>query len=165
MILGAVGCDVDGHVGGVWWRWFGLLLGHRGSTGDSGSSDTSLVSAGVLAVCSVVLAVLAGQVGVVLNDEEVLGVAFLSGLREVERTGNDGPVVDEDNLVVGDGVAVVDEGGDALVEEEVEFAVVLGFLRFVEDDLAIDATFFRFEDGLGDRGRRERISLNPDAFS
>ena len=115
-------------------------------------------------MCGVVVAVLAGEVEVVLDDEEILGVAVLSGLREVERTGDDGAVVDKDNLVVGDGVAVVNEGGDTLVKEEVEFAVVLGLLRFVENDLAVDATFFGFEDGLGDGGGGERIGLNADVF-
>src|SRR4051812_14110871 len=80
------------------------------------------------------VAICGDQVRVILDDEEVLGVALLGGLGEVEGTGEHGLAVDEDDLVVGDRVLVVDEDGDVVVEEERRRAVVGGAVGLVEDD-------------------------------
>jgi hypothetical protein len=47
----------------------------------------------------------------VVDDEQVLGVALLGALREVEAPGDDGLAVDDDDFVVGDGVPRVDPDG------------------------------------------------------
>src|SRR5437870_5219249 len=53
------------------------------------------------------------QLGAVLERQEILGVSILGLLRVVERPGEHGRVVDNQNLIVGDGVLVVDKRRDA----------------------------------------------------
>ena len=52
------------------------------------------------------------------DDQEVLRVLFLGGLCEVERAGDDDRPVDEDDLVVGNGVLFVDVGRDAGIRQK-----------------------------------------------
>ena len=53
-----------------------------------------------------------------LNDQHVFRVVLLGRLREVEAPGDDRRFVDQDDLVVGDSVLVVDEDRDARVGDE-----------------------------------------------
>ena len=96
------------------------------------------------------------------DDEEVLGVLLLGGLREVERTGDDDRPVDDDDLVVGDGVLGVDIGGDAGVREKGRRRVLLRPLALVEDHFDLDPPLVRLEQGLGDRGGGEGVGLDAD---
>ena len=58
------------------------------------------------------------QLGLALDDQQVFRVALLGGLREVEAAGYDRRFVDQDDLVMGDSVLVVDEDLDARVGNE-----------------------------------------------
>ncbi len=60
------------------------------------------------------------------DDQEVLGISFFGSLCEIERAGDDDRLVDYDDLVVGDGVPVVDKSGDAVIGEERGAGVFLG---------------------------------------
>src|SRR5512138_1342893 len=68
----------------------------------------ALVPLGVLHVPLEIPEVLGGDAGVPLDDEDVLRVLLLRRLREVEAPGDDRFPVDQDDLVVGDRVLVVD---------------------------------------------------------
>lgn len=58
------------------------------------------------------------EVGSALQDKQILGVLFLSCLREIERPGNDRRLVNDDDLVVRNSVLVVDEGRNTDVAQE-----------------------------------------------
>jgi len=59
-----------------------------------------------------------------LDDEQVLCVLLLCRLREVERPGNDRLLIDDHDLVMRDGVPVVDVSRDANVVHEVRGTVL-----------------------------------------
>src|SRR6266480_4092637 len=65
-----------------------------------------------------ILMIRGGQVGVILDDQEILRVALLGGLGEVEGAGEHSRAVEDHDLVVGDGVLVVDEHGDVVIEQK-----------------------------------------------
>ncbi len=109
-----------------------------------------------------IAAVDGGEVGVVAQDEQVLGVVFLGLVREVEAAGQDGPTVEDHHLVVGDGVMRVDARCQALFLEEVQVGVGFLFLADVEDDLDVNTAQLGLDQRLGDRLRRERVSLNEN---
>jgi hypothetical protein len=49
---------------------------------------------------------------------QVLGILLLCRLREVERSGNDSRLVDDDDLVMRDGVLFVDVGRDTGITQK-----------------------------------------------
>lgn len=53
------------------------------------------------------------------NDEHVLRVLLLRSFREIERAGDHHRLVDDHNLVMGDGVLGVDVNGYACAVDEV----------------------------------------------
>lgn len=96
------------------------------------------------------------------DDQQVLGIFLLGGLGEIEGAGNHNRPVDEDDLVVGDGVLAVDVGGDAGVPEKGERGVSLAPLTLVEDHLHLDPAPVRLEQSVGNRGGGEGVSLDED---
>ena len=91
----------------------------------------------------------------VVDHEQVLGVVFLGGFCEIERAGDDGFAVDDDDFVVGNRVLGVDQGGDAGMRDEVSLGVVLAPLAPVQDRLDLHAALFRIDEGFRDGGRGE----------
>ena len=97
-----------------------------------------------------------------MDDQEVLRVLLLGRLGEVERAGDHDRPVNEDDLVVGDSVLVVDVGRDAGVRQKGRRRVLLGLLALVENRLDFHAAPVGFEQGLGDRGGGEGVGLDED---
>ena len=59
-----------------------------------------------------------GELGGVVDHQQVLGIFLLRGLAEIEAPGDDGGFVDHHDLVMGDGVGGIDEGRDSLVGQK-----------------------------------------------
>ena len=74
------------------------------------------------------------QLGLALDYQQVFRIVLLGRLREVEAPGDNRRLVDQDDLVVGDSVFVVDEDRDARVGDERGRGVLLRFLALVQDD-------------------------------
>jgi hypothetical protein len=60
------------------------------------------------------------------NDDQVLRITLLGTLGEVEAAGDDGFPVDDDDLVVGNGVLIVNPDGDTLAGQEVCGGILFG---------------------------------------
>ena len=65
------------------------------------------------------------QLRVVVDHQQVFGVARLGLFREIEAPRNDRPPVDQYDLVVGDRMLSVDEAGDVGVGDDVRGGVVV----------------------------------------
>jgi hypothetical protein len=115
----------------------------------------------MLHVCLPGLRVL-GRQGFV-TDEEVLGILLLGRLRKVKAPRDDDLVIDDHDLVMGDGVVRIEHGLDALVRQEVGRGALLRALTLIEDDLHLDATFVGVKQRFGDRRRGEGIGLDQNA--
>src|SRR5436190_17088817 len=90
-----------------------------------------------LAVCAVALKVLPislGQLGVPLDDDEVLGVFMLGLIGEIEAARDDSAVVDNHHFVMGDGVFGVDERDEVLFQEDAQIGVRFLFVALIEQD-------------------------------
>ena len=96
------------------------------------------------------------------DDQQVLGILLLSGSGEIEGAGDHDRPVDEDDLVVGDGMLGINVGGDAGVHEKGERRVSLVLLTLVEDHLYLDPSPVCLEQGVGDRSGGEGVSLDED---
>ena len=68
------------------------------------------------------------QRSISLYHQQVLGVLLLGGLGEIERPGDQRLRVDDHDLVVGDGMLVVDVGRNTSVRDEVSGCVLLRWL-------------------------------------
>lgn len=66
-----------------------------------------------------------GELGGAVDHQQILGVFLLRSLGEIETPSDDRGFVDHHDLVVGDGVSGIDEGGDALVGQECGRSVLL----------------------------------------
>ena len=88
-----------------------------------------------------IVVILGEQVRVILDDQEVLGVAFLGGLGEVEGARDHRRAVDHHDLVVGDGVLRVEVGWNAGVIKERRARLLLGPLALVQDHADLHAPF------------------------
>src|SRR5215467_11201772 len=107
------------------------------------------VGRGVLGVGAPVFRVAGGQ-GVIPDDEEILGILPLRGRGEVEGSRDDRLAVDDHDLVVGDGVPAVDQGGDARMGEEVRRGILGARLLAIQDHLHVDAATVGRGEGAGD---------------
>jgi hypothetical protein len=94
------------------------------------------------------------------NDQQVLRVRLLRLFRKVDRAGNDRAVVDDYHLVVGNRVLGVDESWNPRIVEEGCRRILCRSLGTIEDNANLDAPLVGFQEGFGDRGRREREGLN-----
>ena len=56
--------------------------------------------------------------GLILDDQHILGILFFSGLREIEAPRDHHAPVDDHDLVVGNGMLVVNECRDPGVRQE-----------------------------------------------
>lgn len=99
---------------------------------------------------------------VALEDLQVLGILLLRGPGKIEGTGDQGAAVDDDDLVVGDGVGRVDKGGDAGMGDKVSRGVFLSALAPVQDCYDPDAALAGSDEGLGDRLAGKGIGLQQD---
>ena len=102
------------------------------------------------------------QPGLALDDQQVFRIVLLGRLREVEAAGDDRRLVDQDDLVVGDSVLVVDEDRDARVGNERGRGVLLRFLALVQNDRDLDAPLVGVDQRLGNGRRREAVCLDQD---
>jgi len=96
----------------------------------------------------------------ILNDEQVFGILFLSGLREIKAPSDYGASIDHHHFVVGDRVLAVDETSDAGMGQEICRGISFGFLAAVQNHLDIDTSFPCVHQRSGNRGGREGICLN-----
>jgi len=98
--------------------------------------------------------------GLVVDDEEVLGVGVLGRLREVETARHYRFAVHDHDFVVGDGMGSVNPDGDSGMLEEGQARIFFRPLAFVQDHADIEATAFRVTKSFSDRGGSEGIRLN-----
>jgi hypothetical protein len=111
--------------------------------------------------------ILLGEVGVV-DDQHVLGVSLLCSVGEVEAAGDDSFAIDHHHFVVLNGVLGVDLGRNRLCNL-VAAAVLLCreailVLTAVEDDVHVNATRTRRDDGFGDWLARHLVGHDEDAL-
>ena len=57
---------------------------------------------------------------------------------EVIAAGDDHLLIDDRDLVVGDGVIVIDEGMDALIQEDLQVGVALQLVALIKQDLHVE---------------------------
>jgi hypothetical protein len=74
----------------------------------------------------------------VSDDQEVLRIFLLGGFREIETPRDEGLAVDDDDLVMGNGMLGINLRGYALVGQEIGRGVFFGALALIEDDLYPD---------------------------
>jgi len=127
-----------------------LYLNDEFGNWGRGEGKRGRLCRGVFAVALPVFEVGFGQL-LRADDQEVLRVLLLGGLCEIERAGDDDRTVDEDDLVVGNGVLFVDVGRDAGMRQKGRRRVPLGLLTLVEDRLDLYAAFVGLEERLRDR--------------
>lgn len=84
----------------------------------------------------------------IANHQQILGIRLFRSRREVEGAGDDHLAVEDHDLVVGDGVFRVDSRGHAAIVQEVGHGILPGFLAVVEDDVDLDSSLVRTEQGL-----------------
>lgn len=101
----------------------------------------------------------------IFNDQNVLGVGFLRRFREIERPGDDRLAVNHHHLVVRNGMPGIGVGGHAGILEEIGGTVTLAALALVEDDVNFEAAPVGVNDGFGNWGAGEAVSLNQNGLS
>jgi len=94
------------------------------------------------------------------DNEEVFRILFLRGLCKVEGAGYCRQSVDNDDLVVGDGMPVIDVRRDPHVREECGGGVFRGALALVEDGRNFDAPLAGLDERFRDGGGCEGICLD-----
>ena len=102
------------------------------------------------------------QIGPVSNDKKILCVGFFCAAGEIETARDEREPVDEDHLVVRDGMLGIDQGGDAGVDEKVSRRILLCLLASIQDGENRDASIMCFDARCGYRFGSERIGLNED---
>jgi len=103
-----------------------------------------------------------GEVGQIIQDQEILGVLGFRRHGEIKGAGNYHPVVDNHDFIVGDGVLIVDEHGDFHVFQEGGGGIFLGPVGFVQNRNDLDASLSRLNQGPGDGLAGEGVSLDKD---
>ena len=96
------------------------------------------------------------------DPEQVFRVAGLGGMGEIETAGKDHLPVDDDDLVVGDGVGRVHPDGHAAPDEEGQIGMALGQLGPVQNDPDRHATVVGALERPGDGVAGEAVGLDPD---
>ena len=94
--------------------------------------------------------ILLDQLGRILDDQQVLGILLFRRFGEVEGARDDRGRVDHHDLVMGNGVLVIDERLDAGVEKKGGRAVFLRLIGLVEHGEHVDATFVSVDQRFGD---------------
>jgi hypothetical protein len=108
-----------------------------------------------------VLNIEAGQF-LVPNDEEIFRVLLFRGRGEIERPRDDDLLIDDDHLVMGNGVCSVDPYGDSRIHEKGNRGILLRSLALVQDDLHFDPSLMGAQQGLrnGSGGKGVRLDKN-----
>ena len=101
-----------------------------------------------------VLKILSGQSGV-MDDKEILCIAILSGLCEIETPRDECRPVYNHDLVVSNGMLGINERLDSSMREKVGRRVFFGSLAFIEDDAHMHPSFLGKQQGLGNGVRSE----------
>ena len=86
-------------------------------------------------------------------------------MREVEAAGDQRALVDDHDLVVGDGVVGVDMRRQPVLLDERQFGVSFLFLAAIQNDVDVHAPFLRVHKRLGDSLGSERIGEDEDFSS
>jgi hypothetical protein len=139
-----------------------VLMGGSSPTPVSSTDPSAHIRLTVLRVCLPILRVLRRQ-GRVANDQHVLRVFPLSGLGEIEAPRDEGFPVDNDDLIMRNGVLGINRRGHALVGQEIGGGVFLRALALVEDHLHLHTPLMGVEERLGNGGRGEAVGLDEDA--
>ncbi len=103
--------------------------------------------------------------GITADYDAVFGVALLSRFGEVERPGEDGLLIEDHDLIVGNGRRRVDHDRDPGIFEEGRAGVLLSGLAFVHNHPDVDLALEGVENRLGDRFRGEGVCLNQERLS
>ena len=83
-------------------------------------------------------------------DQQILRILLFCGLGEIERSGDDRGLVDDQDLVVGYGVFAVDVGGNAGVRQEGGRRISFGALALIQNGLDLYSPFMGSDQGLAD---------------
>src|SRR5262245_33162094 len=98
-----------------------------------------------------VLGILGGK-GLIADEQEIFRVFHLGRYGEVETSRDDEFTVNDDYPVVRDRVVCIDHRLYPLIRQAVGRGIFLRTLTFIEDDLYLDTTLMRVEQGFGNRG-------------
>ena len=102
------------------------------------------------------------QVGPVVNDQQVLGIAVFRIVCEVETAGDQRVAVDQHDFVVSNRMLGINVGLNSRMRQEIGGGILLGSLTLVEHhDHSHSALMGEFQ-GLRDRCRSKRIGLDQN---
>jgi hypothetical protein len=97
-----------------------------------------------------------------LHHQQVFRVLLFCRLGKIEGTGNQGAAVDNDNLVVGNGVCRVDIGRNARMGDKICRGVLCFTLTSIQNGLDPDPALSCLDEGLCDRYTGKRVGLQQD---
>ncbi len=98
----------------------------------------------------------------IVKNEQILCVVLLGSLGEVERTRNYQVLIDDDDLVVGGRVTIVNERPNPGIGKKGGGRVFFRSLGTIENDRDANATLVRFDQCLSDRRGSEREGLDQN---
>jgi len=107
-----------------------------------------------------ILSVALRKVRGTLQDDEVLGVGVLCRLREVETPGDNSCVVNNYDLVMGNGMLAIDLQRHSGIREERRTTVLGRHIGFVQEHLNVDTPLLSIQERFGDGRTGEGIRLD-----
>jgi hypothetical protein len=104
-----------------------------------------------------------GRQRFVPDDQHILRVLLLRRLGELETPREDGFAVDNNHLIVRDGMIGINRRGHPLVGQEVGRGVFFVALTLIQNHLHRHAALVGVEQCLGDGGGGEAVGLDENA--
>src|SRR6266498_5018773 len=84
------------------------------------------------------------------GDLDVLRILVLGGLGIIERAADDDLPIDDDDLIMGNGMLGIDQRGDPRIGQEIGRRVFVGAVALVEDGFYVHAAFFGIHQSFRD---------------
>lgn len=96
------------------------------------------------------------------DDQQIFGVFLLGSFRKVVASGNKNFLINDHNLVMGDGMGRVNIGGNAGIGQKRGRGIFLFALALVQNGFHLDAPLVGCYQGLGDGLRGKAVGLDHD---
>jgi len=99
---------------------------------------------------------------VALQDQQVFCILLFCCPGEIKGAGNQGAAVNNEDLVVGNGMRRIDIGWNARMGDKIGRGVLCLTLASVQDGFNPEPTFAGIYEGLGNRRAGKRVGLQQD---